>query len=84
MAGGEPASPQDDQHQESYHGSMVGSYHDRSVTEIETSFSEHFIATVDDDEDDHTPVNIEDMSSSEFNLEPDQPSMQHDNFQGKI
>ena len=89
MAGGDPASasPQDDHHLESHQSSMVGSYRDRSVTEIETSFSEHFIATVDDEEDDNTPVNIEDMSSSEFNIDPDDPlnqsAMQDKNFQSK-
>ena len=79
MAGGGPAVPtqldddnQDDLEAEYHHRSMAGSYQDRSVTEIETSFSEHFIPTVEDGEE--TPVNSDEFSSLEMNL---LPSLQH-------
>ena len=51
---------------------MALSFHDRSVSEIETSFSEHFIPTVKDGEE--TPVNSDEFSSLEMNL---LPSIQH-------
>ena len=78
MAGGGPAvaahldDDQDDLEAESHHQSTAGSYQDRSVTEIETSFSEHFIPTVEDG--DETPVNSDEFSSLEMNL---LPSLQH-------
>ena len=52
---------------------MVLSFQDRSVTEIETSFSEHFVLEPTD-EGDETPMNSGDFSSSEFNT---LPSLQH-------
>ena len=73
MAGGNPAQDEDESCLETgpYQSqSMAGSFNDRSVTEIETSFSEHFIPAIED-EDDMTPVNseeIEDLSSAEFNV----------------
>ena len=52
---------------------MVLSFQDRSVTEIETSFSEHFVLEPGDTEGDETPVMSGDFSSSEFNTLPSLP-----------
>ena len=52
---------------------MALSFQDRSVSEIETSFSEHFVLDPAD-EGDETPMNSGDFSSSEFNT---LPSLQH-------
>ena len=49
---------------------MVSSSQDRSVTEIETSFSEHFVPLEPGDEGDETPGHSEDFSSSEFHTLP--------------
>ena len=49
---------------------MVLSFQDRSVSEIETSFSEHFVLEPGDTEGDETPVISGDFSSSEFNTLP--------------
>ena len=55
---------------ETERSTMVLSFQDRSVTEIETSFSEHFVLEPGDTEGDETPVISGDFSSSEFNTLP--------------
>ena len=79
MAGGNPAQDEEESCLETgpYQSqSMAGSFNDRSVTEIETSFSEHFIPAIED-EDDMTPVNSEELSSAEFNVSQDREDALH-------
>ena len=68
MAGGDPAAvitTQDDLEDGVEADHLHGSYQDRSVTEIETSFSEHFVPTLEDEDEDDTPRLAEELSSSD-------------------
>ena len=90
MAGADPAP--DDDHEDGAEADspqledacppeLLVSFRDRSVTEIETSFSEHFVPCGEDGEDEDTPVISEDLSSSEFGL---LPSLQHQDTSPRI
>ena len=73
MMGDAPAREEACDHLETERSAvMVLSYQDRSVTEIETSFSEHFVLEPGDTEaeGDETPVISGDFSSSEFHTLP--------------
>ena len=90
MAGADPA-PDDDredgaeaaspQLEDSCPPELLVSFRDRSVTEIETSFSEHFVPCGEEGEDEDTPVISEDLSSSEFGL---LPSLQHQDTSPRV
>lgn len=76
MAGGDPAllTTQDELEDGVEADQLHGSYQDRSVTEIETSFSEHFVPTLEDDDEDDTPrLDAEELSSSEFTHQSTRP-----------
>ena len=63
MAGGDPTPEEDADNRDN----LCSSYQDRSVSEIETSFSEHFVPTLEDEDCDTPRVDVEDeeMSSLE-------------------